>query len=72
MFHVSKQTRVTYQHYVVVHTIHLKPLHLVQVVHLSLCRCQPSANTQHLHAPSSLVAGIVSKVEPGKKMHLRV
>ena len=68
---VSKQS-VTYQHCVVVHTIHLKPLHLVQVVHLSLRRCQPSTNTEHLHASSSLVMGIISKVELVKKLHLKI
>lgn len=36
----------THQNCVVVHTVHLQPLHLVQIVHLGLSRCQPPA-TQH-------------------------
>jgi hypothetical protein len=61
---VGKLASTTYQHRVVVHAIHLQPLHLVQIVHLGLGRCQAPANTGQIpHMGCFLLVGLVDELE---------
>jgi hypothetical protein len=54
---------------VVVHAVHLQPLHLVEIVHLSLRRCQAPANTgQTPHMGCFLLVRLVDTLGSRKQV----